>query len=250
VRAGARLRALRKSRKDHREAPARRFPRTLIFRNVLGEARLRRSTANYGARMTGMLEHETPGLGHNKPSQEDADEIKHGKWDRWAKKRTFVRALEGTYSHIYKQLLEEPRVYSAKDHPWKGGPAMYGKHVISPSAVNIVQSIESHIECYAPLNAGQKHGHLNSAVFYVLKGHGHDVHDGRYIKWEAGDVMIVENGCVHQHFNDDDKESSILFVFKAKPLFLFMHLLFQKMVEWPTDKLPPGITEFHPPTDI
>ena len=129
--------------------------------------------------MTGMLEHELPGLGHNKPSPEDADEIKHGKWERWAKKRTFVRALEGTYSHLYKKLLEEPRVYSSKDHPWKGGPAMYGKHVISPQAVNIVQSIESHIECYAPLNAGQKHGHLNSAVFYVLKGHGHDVHDGR-----------------------------------------------------------------------
>jgi len=113
-----------------------------------------------------------------------------------------------------------------------------------------VQSIESHIECYAPLNAGQKHGHLNSAVFYVLKGHGHDVHDGRYMKWEAGDVMLVENGCVHQHFNDDEKESCILLVFKAKPLFLFMHLLFQKMVEWPTDKLPPGVTEFNPPTEI
>jgi gentisate 1,2-dioxygenase len=127
---------------------------------------------------------------------------------------------------------------------------MYGKHIISPQAVSVVQSIESHIECYAPLNAGQKHGHLNSAVFYVLKGHGHDVHDGRYMKWEAGDVMLVENGCVHQHFNDDEKESCILLVFKAKPLFLFMHLLFQKMVEWPTDKLPPGIKEFHPPTEI
>jgi mannose-6-phosphate isomerase-like protein (cupin superfamily) len=183
------------------------------------------------ANMTGMLEHETPGLGHNKPSEEDADEIKHG-------------------SHLYKKLLEEPRVYSSKDHPWKGGPSMYGKHVISPQAVNIVQSIESHIECYAPLNAGQKHGHLNSAVFYVLKGHGHDIHDGRYIKWQAGDVMLVENGCVHQHFNDDENEDCILLVFKAKPLFLFMHLLFQKMVEWPTDKLPPGHEDFKPPTDI
>ncbi len=200
--------------------------------------------------MTGMLEQELPGLGHNRPSDEDADAIKHAKWERWSRKRTFVRALEGTYSHLYKKLLEEPRVYSSKDHAWKGGPAMYGKHIISPQAVNIVQSIESHIECYAPLNAGQKHGHLNSAVFYVLKGHGHDIHDGRYIKWKAGDVMLVENASVHQHFNDDDKESCILLVFKAKPLFLFMHLLFQKMVEWPTDKLPPGITEFHPPTEI
>src|SRR5580704_10466211 len=67
--------------------------------------------------MTGMLEHELPGLGHNKPSDEDADAIKHAKWERWSRKRTFVRALEGTYSHLYKKLLEEPRVYSSKDHP-------------------------------------------------------------------------------------------------------------------------------------
>ena len=163
---------------------------------------------------------------------------------------TFVRALEGTYSHLYKALLEEKRVYSSRDVPWKGGPGQFGKSVISPQATSIVQSMESHIEAYAPGAYGQKHGHLNSAVFYVLKGHGHDIHDGRYIKWKAGDVMLVENASVHQHFNDDDKESAILLVFKAKPLFLFMHLLFQKMVEWPTDSLPPGITEFHPPTEI
>ena len=117
--------------------------------------------------------------------------------------------------------------------PWKGGPGQYGKSVISPQAVDVTQSIESHIEAYAPGAYGQKHGHLNSAVFYVLKGRGHDVHDGRHIPWKAGDVMIVENGCVHQHFNDDPDEEAILLVFKAKPLFLFMHLLFQKIVEWP-----------------
>ena len=127
---------------------------------------------------------------------------------------------------------------------------MYGKHVISPSAVNIVQSIESHIECYAPQNAGQKHGHLNSAVFYVLKGHGHDVHDGRTMKWEAGDVMLVENGCVHQHFNDDEKESCILLVFKAKPLFLFMHLSVPENGGVADRQAAAGVKEFHPPTEI
>ena len=56
------------------------------------------------------------------------------------------------------------------------------------------------------------------------------MHDGKRIEWKAGDIMIVENGCVHQHFNDDPDETAILLVFKAKPLFLFMHLLFQKIV--------------------
>ena len=38
-------------------------------------------------------------------------------------------------------------------------------------------------------------------------------------------------------------------VFKAKPLFLFMHLLLQKMVEWPPD-LDPTLGPYSPPTDL
>ena len=73
-----------------------------------------------GARHDGNAGTRASRASSDKPSPEDQDEIKHGKWDRWAKKHTFVRALEGTYSHLYKKLLEEPRVYSSKDHPWKG----------------------------------------------------------------------------------------------------------------------------------
>src|SRR3954454_14492188 len=197
--------------------------------------------------MTGVI--EAPGMGHNQPDPLEMEK-KNQKWDRWAKKRTFVRALEGTYSHLYKTLKDEKRVYSAGDVAWKGGPQMFGKSVISPQATAIIQSIESHIEAYAPKTAGQKHGHLNSACFYVLKGRGHDVHDGRRIEWKAGEVMFVENGCVHQHFNDDLEDEAILLVFKAKPLFLFMHLLFQKIVEWPPDEPPKGQENYRPPTDI
>jgi gentisate 1,2-dioxygenase len=200
--------------------------------------------------MTGLYE-QKPGLGHNKPRGDDPEvEKEQQHWERWAKKRVFVRQLEGTYSHLYKQMLEEPRVYSSRDHAWKGGPGNYGKHIISPQTTTVTQSVETHIEAYAPGAYGQKHGHLNSAVFYVLKGRGHDVHDGRRIDWKAGDVMIVENGCVHQHFNDDPENEAVLLVFKAKPLFLFMHLLFQKIVEWPPKEAPAGQEDYQPPTDL
>jgi len=165
-------------------------------------------------------------------------------------KGTESKTLLSAAGAKYKALLEEKRVYPSKDVPWKGGPGQFGKSVISPQATSVVQSMESHIEAYAPSAYGQKHGHLNSAVFYVLKGRGHDVHDGRHIPWKAGDVMNVENGSVHQHFNDDPEEEAILLVFKANPLFLFMHLLFQKIVEWPPDTLPPGLEYYKPPADI
>ena len=62
--------------------------------------------------MTGMYDQVRPGIGHNQP-EEFAEEKKHERWERWAKTRTFVRALEGTYSHLYKALLEE----SGSIHP-------------------------------------------------------------------------------------------------------------------------------------
>ena len=194
---------------------------------------------------TDLYDRKPPGPGHNQP-EEDKPVV----WERWDRKRIFVRELSGTYSHLYKQLLEQPRVYSSRNLPWKGGPGLYGKQVINPQHAMVAQSIETHIEAYGPGAFGQKHGHMNSAVFYVLKGYGHDVHDGRRIDWKAGDVMIVENGCVHQHFNDDPDNEAILLVMKAKPLFLFMHLLFQKIVSYPPNEKPKGHEDWTPPKDL
>jgi len=171
-------------------------------------------------------------------------------WERWQRKRTFVRALEGTYSELTRDLLDQPRVLSFRDKPWKGGPQHYSKTGITPGTTSVGQSIETHIEAYGPGAFGQKHGHLNSAVFFVLKGRGYDIHDGRRIDWKAGDIMIVETGCVHQHFNDDPENEAVLLVFKAKPLFLFMHLLFQKMVAYPPTTLLEGHEDWKPPTDL
>ena len=61
--------------------------------------------------------------------------------------------------------------------------------------------------------------------------------------------MIVENGCVHQHFNDSETEEAILLVFKAKPLFLFMHMVFQKSVKMPPSEPIPGQENYEAPDD-
>src|SRR5246500_2467358 len=90
-------------------------------------------------------------------------------WERWQKKRTFVRALEGTYGELVHELFSQPRVYHSKDWKWKGGPGLFGKKVINPQSVRVAQSIECHIENYAPEGVAQKHGHMNSAVLYILE---------------------------------------------------------------------------------
>lgn len=180
---------------------------------------------------------------------EDKDSL-HGreevKWERWQKERTFVRALKGVYGEVYKQLLSQPRVYKSKDWKWKGGPRLYGRKVINPQSVEITQMIEAHLDVYAPGSFGQKHGHMNSAVFYILEGKGYDVHDEVRYDWEAGDVCIVENACVHRHYNADPAKPARVLVMKAKPLFLFAHMIYQKVVEYPSKDPMPGFENFKP----
>ncbi len=182
-------------------------------------------------------------VGHNHPRETAA-------WELWTKKRIFVRALQGTYGELVKELFDQPRIYHSADWKWKGGPQHYGKHLINPQSVKVAQSIEAHLNVFSPGGYGQKHGHMNSAVFYVLKGKGHDVHDRKRLDWEAGDALLVENACVHQHLNDDSEEEAVVLVLKAKPLFLFMHLLFQKVVEYPPKEPVSGHEDYEPPEDL
>ena len=185
-----------------------------------------------------------PRLGHNANARWDMTRERH------TKKRIFVRALEGTYGELVHELFKQPRVYPSSDLQWKGGPGTYSKSLINPQRLKIAQSIETHIEAYAPGGANGKHGHMNSAVMFVLKGKGYDVHDGRRMDWEPGDALIVENACVHQHFNADENNEAILLVMKAKPLFLFMHMIFQKVVAPPGTEPKPNQESYFPPADL
>jgi hypothetical protein len=86
-------------------------------------------------------------LPHERPLDLDANNQQS---ERWGEKRTLVRALEGSYGHLYKSLVDEPRVYSSTAMAWKGCPGLYGKHVIRPQHAKVTQSIECHLEVFAP----------------------------------------------------------------------------------------------------
>ena len=155
------------------------------------------------------------------------------------RRRTFVHEVSGEYSAIYRRLFSYPRVYKSSEVPWTGGPQHWHKSVIDPGKVDVTQMFHCHLDIYAPGARTQRHAHMNSAVFYILAGAGHDVHDGRRIDWKAGDAVIVEPGCVHQHFNDSDSEFARVLVVKAKPAFIFANLIYQRLVTpGPKDSLP------------
>jgi len=75
---------------------------------------------------------------------------------------------------------------------------------------------------------------------------GYDIHDRVRHDWEAGDSAIVENACVHPQFNAQKDKPACYVIFKAKPLYLFFNLLFQKNVTFPPTEAQPGWEDYWP----
>ena len=162
--------------------------------------------------------------------------------------RIYVRGIESSDYGLKgerERMKKAPRVIKFKDIPWHRGPQHWNKSLITPET-SPCQSIQIHTDVYAPGSHSQKHGHMNEALFYILEGKGYEIHDEKRYDWEAGDVAIVHNACVHQHFNDDPDRPARYLVVKAKPLFLFFNLLFQKVVEYPPDEPIPGWENWRP----
>ncbi|MDB5774958.1 MAG: putative mannose-6-phosphate isomerase [Herbaspirillum sp.] len=154
------------------------------------------------------------------------EELYHAKKDR-----VFVRAISGPYNlqDELTRLRSMPRVRKAKDIKFVDGPQAFSRHYIEPKD-GITQNFHIHLEEYAPGGKSQKHGHVNEAAFYILDGEGYEVHDGIRYDWKAGDIAIVHNNCVHQHFNASSTKPARELVLKTKPMYLFMNMLFQKEV--------------------
>jgi len=147
------------------------------------------------------------------------------------KDRIFVRGFQGEYN-VKKELdrlRNAPRVLKAKEISFVDGPQAYSRHYVEPKD-GITQTFHMHLEEYAPGGYSQKHGHVNEAAFYILDGEGYEVHDEVRYDWKAGDIAIVHNNCVHQHFNASKTKPARCLVIKTKPLYLFLNMLFQKQV--------------------
>jgi gentisate 1,2-dioxygenase len=148
------------------------------------------------------------------------------------KDRVFVRPIQGQYSlkDELKRLRAMPRVRKGREIKFVDGPQTYSRHYVEPKD-GITQMFHLHLEEYAPGGKSQKHGHVNEAAFYILDGKGYEIHDGVRYDWQAGDVAIVHNNCVHQHFNAAKDKPARALVIKTKPMFMFMNMLFQQLIE-------------------
>ena len=144
-----------------------------------------------------------------------------------------------------QRLKSARRVIKGNDLKWKAGPQNWGKTLIDPHN-NLTQSLHIHYVDLSPLGKSQRHGHQNEALLYVLEGRGYEIHDGIRYDWNAGDLVLIHGGCVHQHFNADPDNPARGIIIKTKPLYMFMNLIYQEFVEKAPKQPIPGWENYQP----
>ena len=164
------------------------------------------------------------------------------------KNRVFYRGLRHSGYDLRNELARLrriPRVTKAKDLKFEWGPQYYNARILNPES-GTSQVLYAHFIVLAPGGRSQKHGHMNEAMFYILDGKGHEIHDGVRHDWESGDLVVVENATVHQHFNDDPEHPARAIIIKSKPLYLFMNMVMQADVEKQPSTPSAGHEKFQP----
>ena len=157
------------------------------------------------------------------------------------KDRVFVRGVQGSYNlkTELERLRAMPRVRKGSEIKFNDGPQAFSRHYVEPKD-GITQTFHLHLEEYGPGGRSQKHGHVNEAAFYILDGDGYEIHDGVRYDWTAGDIAIVHNNCVHQHFNASSTKPARALVIKTTPMYMFMNRLVQPQVEPRSSEPAPG----------
>jgi len=89
-------------------------------------------------------------------------------------------------------------------HPQTGGP--------------VLPTMACWIQMLRPGERLRPHRHTGSAVYYVVRGTGETIIDGRRFAWGTGDILALPSWALHQHANLSPREPAVLFSIQDRPV--------------------------------
>jgi gentisate 1,2-dioxygenase len=113
---------------------------------------------------------------------------------------------------IEKRLFEEaPRVVRYDSVPWEQVHQAYHKVLTGDNLPDLdrklrrapIFTMSARLQILESGTRSGNHRHYHEALFFILSGKGHEVHDETRYDWGVGDLVIVPAYCIHQHFCDE-----------------------------------------------
>jgi len=127
-------------------------------------------------------------------------------------KRTFVRALEGTYGELKEELFSQPRIYHTRDMRREDGPQNFGKQVINPQSVRIAVDRDARRRVRSGRTRPEARPNEQCRLLRRARGTTSRRPESRLAGARRADRG---DGCVHQHFSDDRDDETIVLIVKA-----------------------------------
>src|SRR5262249_58669200 len=74
------------------------------------------------------------------------------------------------------------------------------------------------IQSLRPGERTRAHRHTGSAVYYVVRGAGETIIDGRRFAWSKGDILVLPSWALHEHANASMTDDAVLFSIQDRPV--------------------------------
>jgi gentisate 1,2-dioxygenase len=90
---------------------------------------------------------------------------------------------------------------------------------------SVLPSIDCWIQLLRPGVHTRAHRHTSTAVYFVVRGRGCTIINGRRFDWADRDFVVLPNWTWHEHVNLSDSEEAILFSVQDRPVLQALGLL-------------------------
>ncbi len=128
------------------------------------------------------------------------------------------------YDWLLSRLAEEnrmerenPRVIRAADRAWESTRQGKLKFYISRWTEVAAGGLDVMAQEIAPSERSGEHRHIFEELLLVVRGCGHDLHEGTKHPWEEGDLICVPPMIAHQHVNDGKDSVRLVSVWPRQP---------------------------------
>jgi quercetin dioxygenase-like cupin family protein len=110
-----------------------------------------------------------------------------------------------------------PRVIRGADCFWEWTRQGKLKFYISRWTEVAASGVDVMAQKIAAGERSGEHRHIFEELLLVIKGRGHDLHEGTQHRWEEGDLICIPPMTAHQHVNDGKDEALLISVWPRQP---------------------------------
>jgi uncharacterized RmlC-like cupin family protein len=153
------------------------------------------------------------------------------------KLETFVRGIHYVAAAAAGRRSATKRVIHPSELVWEDNLHGRSAYVVDSVTGFASRNLAMFIREIPARAATGTHHHNFEAVAYVLEGRGHDIHDGKVVRWRKGDALYIPPLVEHQHVNDEQDQSAWLLFVTNWPMLNYLGVTtFVQTAEAPRDR--------------